>query len=97
LLGVSVEEYTQGRMTYDLRRLRLHDPIERVPRTHRYAATDASVRVALCYHRVFVRVLRPALSHAMDRDDTPTNPLNRIIERFDREIQRLWEGVPLAA
>jgi len=35
-LGVSVEEYSGGRATYDLRRLRLHGPIARIPHTHRY-------------------------------------------------------------
>ena len=84
-------------MTYDLRRLRLHGLIERIPHTRRYTLTDAGVRVALCYHRVFVRVLRPALSHAMHEPATSTSPLNRVIRRFDHEIQRLWEGIPLAA
>ncbi len=97
LLGMTVDEYGQGRMTYDLRRLRLRGLIEPIPHTHRYAVTDAGVRVALCYHRVFVRVLRPAVSHAMDKPATSPSSLNRVIHRFDREIQRLWEGIPLAA
>ena len=97
LLGVSVDQYGQGRMTYDLRRLRLHGLIERIPHTQRHAITEAGVRVALCYHRVFVRVLRPALSHVMDQPATSNSPLNRVIHRFDREIHRLWEGIPLAA
>ena len=96
LLGMSADEYSQGRMTYDLRRLRLHGLIERIPHTHRYAVTDLGVRVALFYHRVFVRVLRPALSHALDPSAASPSPLNRLIRRFDREIQRLWEGIPLA-
>ncbi len=62
---MSVDQYSQGRMTCDLRRLRLHGLIERIPHTRRYAVTETGVRVALCHHRVFVRVLRPALSHAM--------------------------------
>ena len=97
LLGVCVDQYGPGRMTYDLRRLRLHGLIERIPHTRRYTLTDAGVRVALCYHRVFVRVLRPALSHAMHEPDTSTSPLNRVIRRFDHEIQRLRKGIPLAA
>ena len=97
LLGVSVDEYSQGRMTYDLRRLRLHGPIERIPYTQRYAVTEAGVRVALCYHRVFVRVLRPALSHAVGESDASPSPLNPVIHRFDREMQRLWDRIPLAA
>ena len=97
LLGVSVDQYSQGRMTYDLRRLRLHGLIERIPHTHRYAVTEAGVRVALCYHRIFVRVLRPALSHAMDDSPASSSPLNRVIRRFDHQIHRLWERPPLAA
>src|ERR1700686_2512776 len=39
LLGRDPATYTTGQMTYDLRRLRLHGLIERVPHTHRYQAT----------------------------------------------------------
>ena len=53
--------------------------------------------MCLYYHRVFVRVLRPALWHAMDESAASPSLLNRLINRFDREIQRLWEGIPLAA
>ena len=48
---MTVDQYGPGRMTYDLRRLRLHGLIERIPHP----------------------------------------------QRFDREIQRLWQGIPLAA
>ena len=93
LLSLSVDQYGPGRMTYDLRRLRQHGLIERIPHTRRYTLTDAGVRVALCCHRLFVRVLRPAL----DQPAKSTSPLNRVIHRFDREIHRLWQGMPLAA
>ena len=36
LLGLTPADMTPGRMTYDLRRLRLHGLIERIPGTHRY-------------------------------------------------------------
>jgi hypothetical protein len=36
LLGIDPASMTQGRMTYDLRRLRLHGLIERIDGTHRY-------------------------------------------------------------
>ena len=58
LLGMTVDEYGPGRMTYDVRRLHLHGLIERIPHTRRYAVIEAGVRVSLCYRRVFVRVLR---------------------------------------
>jgi hypothetical protein len=39
LLGRHLDDYTTGQMTYDLRRLRLHGLIERVPQSHRYRIT----------------------------------------------------------
>lgn len=47
LLGQDPDQFTQGRMTYQLRRLRLHGLIERIPKTHRYRLTDFGFRVAV--------------------------------------------------
>ena len=54
--------YSAGSMTYDLRRLRLHGLIERVPRTHRYHITALGARFATFYARLYTRALRPAAS-----------------------------------
>ena len=40
LLGLAPGHFTQGKMTYDLRRLRLYGLIERIPKTHRYQVTE---------------------------------------------------------
>ena len=47
LCGLSLEEYGSGRMTYDLRRLRLRGIIERIPRTQRYRVTAEGLCIAL--------------------------------------------------
>jgi len=62
LRGEPRQALTPGRMTYDLRRLRLHGMIERIPGTHRYQVTDYGLRVALFFTRVQARFFRPALS-----------------------------------
>ena len=62
-LGLDNEQITQGKMSYDLRRLRLHRIIERVAGTHRYQLTALGRRIALFYSRTFNRVVRPGLSH----------------------------------
>jgi hypothetical protein len=49
-------------MTYDLRRLRLHGLIRRIPRTHRYELTPFGLRSALFLTRVYCRILRPGMS-----------------------------------
>jgi len=48
-------------MTYDLRRLCLHDLIRRIPGTHRYQVTPQGLRVALFFTRTHARLLRPKL------------------------------------
>ena len=62
LLGKRPEQITPGRMSYELRRLRLHGLIERLPKTHRYRLTDEGLRTALFYTRVYSRLLRPAMA-----------------------------------
>jgi hypothetical protein len=62
LLGKRAEEISPGRMSYELRRLRLHGLIERLPKTHRYRLTGEGLRTALFYTRVYTRILRPAMA-----------------------------------
>jgi hypothetical protein len=49
LLGIKTSQLTPGRITYDLRRLRLHGLIERIPKTHRYRITTKRLRTAIFY------------------------------------------------
>ncbi len=73
-------------MTYDLRRLRLRRLIEGIPFTRRYRVTDHGLRTALCYHRTYARVLRPAMSVASTprrvRPPASTAPSNRSIGKY---------------
>ena len=59
LCGLSPDDYGAGRMTYDLRRLRLRGLIERIPRSQRYRLTAVGLCVAMAYHRTQARVLGP--------------------------------------
>jgi hypothetical protein len=62
LLGKRAEDISPGRISYELRRLRLHGLIERLPKTHRYLLTDEGLRTALFYTRVYARILRPGMA-----------------------------------
>ncbi len=93
LLGKSVADWSPGRMTYDLRRLRLRGLIEKIPHTRRYRVTSEGFRTALCFHRTYARVLRPSLSVLFEHGE---RPLQQAVQHFDREIERLWEGQPIA-
>lgn len=83
-------------MTYDLRRLRLRGIIERIPDTHRYQLTAEGLCIALAYHRTQARVLGPVLSATLDGKST-TGLHSSAVDAYDRHVQRLWEGEPLAA
>ncbi len=87
------DTYPAGSMTYDLRRLRLHGLIERVPHSHRYRITPAGARVAMFYARLYTRALRPACS---------LQPLGsvraqRAFDRLDAALATFLQEVKLAA
>jgi len=97
LLGVAPSAMTQGRMTYDLRRLRLHGLIERVPGTHRYQVTSVGMRTALLFTRTHARVLRPGLAQLVDPDTTCPSPLRQQFDKLDAAIDRFVQQARLAA
>ena len=80
LLGVT--SMSAGQMTYDLRRLRLHGIIERIPHTFRYRLTPYGLEIATSYTLAHDRVLRPATSQLID----PALPseLRRAYDKFAR-------------
>ena len=52
-------------MTHDLRRLRLHGLIEKIPGTNTYVTINEGIRVAVFYTKLEERLLRPLLdAHA---------------------------------
>jgi hypothetical protein len=85
-LGLKDSAMTAGRMSYDLRRLRLHGLIERVEGTHRYVPTQAGLRTAMFYSRVYARVLRPGLSILHDKRTVQIHPIASQMRRLEKEI-----------
>jgi len=87
------ETYSPGSMTYDLRRLRLHGLIERVPRSHRYQITALGARVAMFYARLYTRALRPASS----LQPVGAARGQRAFDRLDTALANFLQEVHLAA
>jgi len=80
LLGTT---YTTSQMTYDLRRLRLHGLVARVPHSNTYFLTPQGLRVALFYTKVHDRLLTPLL--AADRPPAPL-PIRRALHVLDESV-----------
>jgi hypothetical protein len=96
LLGQDPSLMTAGRMTHDLRRLRLHQIIERVPHTNRYQVTPFGLQVAIFFTRTYSRLLRPGLAEICDPIPTDT-PLRRHFDRLEQAITDLVGELGLAA
>jgi hypothetical protein len=96
-LGSAEDAYSAGRMTYDLRRLRLHGLIERIPHSHRYRVTQLGLRVALFFTKVHSRILRPGLSQLFDGcPKAPNRPIATAIGRLQQVLADLFAQAKLA-
>jgi hypothetical protein len=97
LTGQSPNMITQGRMTYDLRRLRLHGMIERIPKTHRYRVTDFGLRAALYFTRVHARLYRPAVAQILPHAPPLSHGLQRAFQKLECEIDQQVRQARLTA
>jgi hypothetical protein len=97
LLGLDPATYPAGRMTYDLRRLRLHGIIERIPRSHRYQLTPCGLRIALFFSRAYARLLRPTLAAIMPQAPPTSAPIRVAFERLQSAIDACCQDQRLVA
>jgi len=97
LLGRDPSAMTPGTMTYDLRRLRLHGLIARIPHTHRYRVTTEGLRTALFFTRVYARILRPGLARIAPLAPPGDTALQPYFDRLEGAIDHWIDQAKLAA
>jgi hypothetical protein len=97
MLGQQPADLTQGRMTYHLRRLRLHGMIERIPKSHRYRVTARGLRTAWFFTRSYNRILRPGLGQILPELSAPSSPLRRCFDKLDQQLNFWVEQAKMAA
>ena len=89
LLGKDPHQISAGQMTYDLRRLRVHGLITRLPGSHRYQVTETGLHHALFLTRAHERLLRGGLAQLHDptnqRLRTASNHYQRALDDLTRE------------
>jgi hypothetical protein len=88
LMGKAPETMTPGQMTYQLRRLRLHGLIERMPNHHRYRVTEQGWRTALFCTRTYNRILRPGLAEIVAPEGVEDGSLGRRFNELDAAIHK---------
>jgi hypothetical protein len=97
LSGHAPEQISQGALTYQPRRLRLHGFIERLPNSLRYRVTDFGLRAALFFTRVYNRIPRPASAAALPGVAAVATPLKRAFDNIDAQLAKWINDAQLAA
>jgi hypothetical protein len=87
------QDYSRRQMTYDLRRLRLHGLIQRLPHKNTYQLTPDGIRVAVFYTKLQNRLLRPLLDS--DKPPAPTE-VRRALGTLETAVNQYIHDARLA-
>jgi hypothetical protein len=96
LLGADPSTWPAGRATYDLRRLRLHGLIQRIPHTHRYQVTDTGLDQAMLLTRLHDRLIRTATAQLTDPDPPTPPPLRTAARAYQTALDHATRQAGLA-
>jgi hypothetical protein len=97
LLGAPPKDITAGKMTYDLRRLRAHGLIHRIPHTRRYQITDTGLQHALFLTHAHDHLLRTGLAEITDPDPPTPSRLRTAARAYQTAFHELTHHAHLAA
>jgi hypothetical protein len=97
LLSKKPDEISAGQVSYDLRRLRAHGLITRIPRTHRYRITDTGLHHATLITHIHTRLLQPGLAQLTDPDPPMPSTLRTAARNYQRALDQLTHKAGFAA
>ena len=89
LLGVSVEQYSSGQASYDLRRLVRKGLLCRALNSQRYDVTPYGWKVARLYARLEARIFRPALTAMNGPPAFVPGKLRQTLSALDSQFDQL--------
>jgi hypothetical protein len=88
---------TSGQTSYDLRRLRHHNLIQRIPHSHRYQVTETGLRHALFLTRAHERLLHGGLAELAEPPPNTPWKLRTAARAYEAAINDLLTRAGLAA
>jgi hypothetical protein len=96
-LGKTPQDMTGGQISYDLRRLRAHQIIERIPHSRSYQVTTGGLTIALFLTRLTRRLLIPGLAQLTDPGPPPGTRLRQAARAYQAAITELAQQASIAA
>jgi hypothetical protein len=96
LCGRDPQTLGPGAMTYQLRRLRLHGIIQRLPNSYSYRVTQTGFRIALFFTRTYNRLLRPGLAAILPKHAALPTALTRSFDTLESHIAARINELALA-
>jgi hypothetical protein len=97
LLGKHPDEISTGQVSYDLRRLRAHGLITRVPKTHRYRISDTGLHHAMLITHIHTRLLQPGQAQLTDPDPPTPSTLRTAARNYQHALDHLTQEAGFAA
>jgi hypothetical protein len=97
LLGKDTNHISPGQVSYDLRRLRAHGLIDRIPGSHRYQTSDRGLHHAMLLTHIDTRLLQPGLAQLTDPDPPAPTPLRSAARSYQRALDDFTKEAGFAA
>jgi len=86
--GLKQKDYTLNQIRYDLRKIRLHGLIQRIPHTQAYRFTQRGQKLALLLIQLRKRIYGPiafgTLRHRPNKDHMPDSTFERVYHKLDQ-------------
>jgi hypothetical protein len=97
LLGKNPRDISAGQVSYDLRRLRAHGLIHRIPGSHRYQTSDRGLHHAMLLTHIDTRLLQPGLAQLTDPAPPAPTPLRSAARNYQRALDNFTQQAGFAA
>lgn len=97
LLGKNPGDISAGQVSYDLRRLRAHGLISRIPGSHRYQTSDRGLHHAMLITHIDTRLLQPGLAQLTDPNPPAPSPLRAAARNYQQALDQLTQKAGFAA
>jgi hypothetical protein len=97
LLGKDTDQISAGQVSYDLRRLRAHGLIDRIPGSHRYQTSDRGLHHAMLITHIDTRLLHPGLAQLTDPAPPTPTPLRSAARTCQRALDDFTQEAGFAA